>query len=179
MKADELEFYPAEEQYAVPYKCAVLEWGAREPKPPNKTLQVFLILHCKAYWDVDKKEWSSLDEPGLNNKKLVADITVIKTDGSVSPTGFDQIQRALKLGPDFLAVMADKQPPSDLLVVVDTAIETYQEKQRLRVGWVNAEDHTPGSQGIARQATSEKLKAMNEIFGSMFRALSGPTPPSK
>ena len=175
---DDLDFYPGEEQYAVPHRCRILEWGIAQPKAGEQGVQVILKMHCVQYWDSETKTWNALEAP-MDKYKLSGEWTLIKKDGTVNPSGLDQLQRAnIGLDAGMIAYMANNAPP-ETLVVVETELDEYNGKKRVRPTWLNSAEHIPGTGGARPMATKEQMLAMNEQQSSKLRALAKPVPPGK
>lgn len=158
----EYQKLPGQPTYAVPYLAEVVEWGVREPAKDSQAVSVFLRMHLLKSWDAMNKKWDDM-EGELSKYELIGDWYTHKKDGSVNQNAVEQLHRSIGWNGDWTFYERDPLEGLAVSVVVETEVDAYEGKNRIKATWLNPPSHIPGSQGIARKMPVEKLSQMNSL----------------
>lgn len=128
-------------------------------------------------------EWDDVSDQGWT---IPAYVNVVKKDGELNKRSVDNLKDTLGWdGADFATLQNDY---SQVCIQIECDWETYNEKQSLRVKWVNPENYAGAS---LKPLDGDALKTLNSKFGGLLRqhtgakpgaaaaAPAGPKPPAK
>lgn len=147
------------------FKATILDHGVNETG--EKKLATFICGYRLCYELIDG-EWQTLDTSN-GAMEITGYHYLEKKDGSVNESTIGQLKAAFGWdGRDPMWLQDNAH--ADSIVQLTLAFEEYEDKRKLRVKWVDAEDAT--GTGISR-ADDNTRRSISNRLGSKLRALAG------
>jgi len=141
---------------------------------PNK-LSCAIVSYQMAY-ELVNGEWADVS---AEDAELTGWHYLENRDGSLNTVNIDNLKAALGWDGCDVTWLQSVDPASLPRVQVVTAFETYNNKKRLKVKYLNPENYEGGGGGV-KKSDIGGLKAIQNRLGSKLRALSGaPANPPK
>ena len=140
-----------------------MECGIREADSGAVAISVRAAID--AYFDAESNVWV---ECGQDNYEASGDLWIVKKTGEPNANQVESLCQHAGWNGDLESVANGTWQTKSCSFVLNR--EEYKEQVRHRISFVNAYDRTPGLVG---NVTPEKAKALQDRFGSQFRALAG------
>lgn len=125
---------------------------------------VSLTVAITEMWVPEESTWEDWRQYDV---EASGDIWVIKKDTTVNEAQVRALVDHAGWDGRFASVLDGTWKPRPVQVVVQE--DTYKDRTRYRVAWVNAHDGTPGGGNVS----PEKAKALEAKYGAQMRALAG------
>jgi hypothetical protein len=149
------------------------EWGIQESNK-SQSVAFSVLWRLTEFYDPAAKQWC---EYASMAREITSFTYFVKADGTPSPNGVEQLQRALGWAGDLIALQTADWTKQGAQLTIEW--DTFNNKTKLKVQWLDAWDATPG-RGV-QKLDSTKLSALQGKLGGQLRAMSpqvqgGPPP---
>jgi|GEM_PF-2511934 len=146
------------------FRGLITEYGLVQQQ--SGATAIWISARIDEAWDPENKEWVDCRE---YNIFATGDIYIIKKDGKINQSQAEALAKYAGWDMNLASVYGNSWVPTPSQFVVNS--DTYKDKTRYRIEWVNAYDRTPGQRaGVVDLETAKVIEAQ---YGSQFRALAG------
>lgn len=154
------------------FRGKVVDHGISATK--NEWPQFVCKLLATEIWDEEDQVWVSLADVELDANEITAYIVLIGKDGET--LSFDQVKKVFKWdGASFQVLNGGDY--SEVGIQFRVEENTYEEKTRLQVTWIDEYDAIPGRS--VRKLDASELKQLDAKFAAQLKAGGKKTAPAK
>ena len=141
------------------FKARPLSWTVRKS---DHTKSVGVNIKFKIVASLDGEAWLGW-EGVAEDHEVYGTYYVVGKLGKVNMNACEQLVTSMGWDGSLDSIVAG--PPPECVVQIEVKAETYEGETRYKAGWMNPEDHVPGSGGLGGSEVAD----LNKSYGSLLR----------
>lgn len=145
------------------FRAEITEFGLKEMD--SGSMSVAIRARLTEWFDPANQVWLPWSE---YEHEAEGDVWIVKKDGSVNQPAVESLIRWAGWDGNIESVTNETWKPTPCQVTINR--ETYKEKTRFKISFINNFDRQPGGMS---NVSADKAKSIQSRYGPQFRAIAG------